>query len=190
MHGHLVAEHVKRFFASFYSNLENYLYTEKFYKKREDGYSFTNYNKKHKTTKPFFKEDFIYHKLTKNDYDFLKMSFYLAEENLKSTTFDINFSGTTLCIIIIIGEKVICANVGDSRAICIKSNLNTIKEEFYVSQLSIEHKPEDPQEKDRIEQMGGEVSKNSCKLYLLIISGLWTLSCVGEKSKVSWNSNE
>lgn len=43
---------------------------------------------------------------------FLKTSF-----DLKRRSFDVNYSGTTVVTVMITGKKLICANVGDSRAI-------------------------------------------------------------------------
>ena len=58
----------------------------------------------------------------------LRSSYTKAEEALMSSHIDISFSGTTSVIIIIISKKLfisemklICVNVGDSRAIMISS---------------------------------------------------------------------
>lgn len=57
--------------------------------------------------------------------------------------------------ILIVGKKVYSANVGDSRAILASQNRETLK--FTVKPLSIDHKPELPKEKKRIESFGGRV---------------------------------
>ena len=49
-----------------------------------------------------------------------------------------------------IGNHLICANIGDSKAIMVTSNDEIV-------QLNREHKPELPEEKKRIESKGGEV---------------------------------
>ncbi|ETO02429.1 hypothetical protein RFI_35007, partial [Reticulomyxa filosa] len=62
-------------------------------------------------------------------------------------------SGST-GVIVIIDKKsndLWCANVGDSRCVLIKHNQQ-------VTQLSIEHKPTDPQERKRIENANGWVA--------------------------------
>ena len=51
-----------------------------------------------------------------------------------------------------IGERLICANVGDSRAIIVKGINND------VTPLSIDQKPDDPIESQRIIENGGEIS--------------------------------
>ena len=52
-----------------------------------------------------------------------------------------------------IGERLICANVGDSRAIIVKGINND------VTPLSIDQKPDDPIESQRIIENGGEISQ-------------------------------
>ena len=43
---------------------------------------------------------------------FMKTSF-----DLKRRSFDVNYSGTTVVSVMVTGNKAVCANVGDSRAI-------------------------------------------------------------------------
>lgn len=77
----------------------------------------------------------IYYKLKENNYKIIKDLFINAEKELHKENFDCNFSGTTAIIIFEIGKYLISANVGDSRAILIYSNINnslieTIKNNF------------------------------------------------------------
>ena len=51
-----------------------------------------------------------------------------------------------------VGEKILYANVGDSRAIMVKQGNQIIK-------LSIDQKPDDPEESQRIIENGGEISQ-------------------------------
>ena len=55
-----------------------------------------------------------------------------------------------------IGEKIICANVGDSRAIIVKGKNNG---QLDIKPLSIDQKPDDPEESKRIIENGGEISQ-------------------------------
>ena len=69
-------------------------------------------------------------------------------------------SGTTCILVFQLDEHLICANTGDSRAILIydespNNNLTQTK----VFPLSIDAKPENPDEKERIIANGGEVEK-------------------------------
>ena len=99
------------------------------------------------------KENTIYYRLKKNEYDILKRAFRHAERDLgKNEEIDANFSGTTCVMVFQIGERLICANVGDSRAIIDKGINND------VTPLGIDQKPDDPIESQRIIENGGEIS--------------------------------
>lgn len=65
------------------------------------------------------------------------------------------FSGSTCCSVLFDRNTVFCANAGDSRAV-----LYSFSEEeggMNVTPISIDHKPDMPIEKKRIEKMGGRV---------------------------------
>ena len=63
------------------------------------------------------------------------------------------FSGTTAVICIIRGDKLVIINVGDSRAIMATEEGDSYK----VIELTHDHKPSIPEEKERIEKAGGRV---------------------------------
>ena len=95
----------------------------------------------------------IYSLLKKKNYSFIKQSIKKSEEALfDSDEIDSTFSGTTCILLFIIGNKIISVNIGDSRAIMLKDKKNII-------QLSIEQKPENKEEKERIEKNGGEIRR-------------------------------
>ena len=98
--------------------------------------------------------DLIFKKLTKNDYQKIKDFYKEVDELLSSIEvhFDSNFSGSTCIIIFQIGNNIISSNVGDSRALLIKENKEIIE-------LSHDQKPDNENEKKRIEEMGGIVSQ-------------------------------
>lgn len=58
-------------------------------------------------------------------------------------------AGCTANVCLITPTKIICANAGDSR-----SNICTNGQ---VIEMSLDHKPDDPLEKERIQKAGGEV---------------------------------
>ena len=58
-------------------------------------------------------------------------------------------SGCTAVIAFIIGNMLLCVNLGDSRAL--------LSRQGRVIQLSQDHKPYNPEEKARIEAAGGNV---------------------------------
>ena len=98
--------------------------------------------------------DLIFKKLKKNDFQKIKDFYKEVDELLSSIEvhFDSNFSGSTCIIIFQIGNNIISSNVGDSRALLIKENKEIIE-------LSHDQKPDNENEKKRIEEMGGIVSQ-------------------------------
>ena len=114
---------------------------------------FTNFFKKNKKMNASnSSEDQLFYRLKKNDYDVLKRVFRHAERDLeKGGDIDANFSGTTCVMVFQVGDRIICANVGDSRAIIVKGNK--------AIPLSIDQKPDDPEESKRIKENGGEISQ-------------------------------
>lgn len=127
VNGHLVSKFVTKYFCAFL--------------------------KKNKKMNCLKSEDEVYHRLKKNSYDILIKAFKHAERDIGKSEIDAQFSGTTCVMVFQVGQKIICANVGDSRAIMVK------KEGKQIIPLSIDQKPNDPAEKKRIESNGGEVSQ-------------------------------
>ena len=84
--------------------------------------------------------------------------FLKADTALTKQGLDVSFSGTTCVLVVQLGKKLLCANVGDSRAILIQHNkkLNNIPSIF---NLSRDFKPDLPEEKKRIYKMGGVVDQ-------------------------------
>ena len=127
VNGHLVSRFVTKYFTSFFKK-----------------------NKKMNSSNS--SEDQIFYRLKKNDYDVLKRVFRHAERDLqKNGEIDANFSGTTCVMVFQVGERILCANVGDSRAIIVKGDK--------AIPLSIDQKPDDPEESKRIKENGGEISQ-------------------------------
>jgi protein phosphatase 1G len=60
-------------------------------------------------------------------------------------------SGATTCMALLFSDRIIVANVGDSRAVLCR--------EGKAVDLSIDHKPEDTEERQRIERAGGIVNE-------------------------------
>lgn len=90
------------------------------------------------------------------DYKFLRDAVKNSEKQLSlEEDIDSKNSGSTLCILISIYTKIICINVGDSRAILSVSEIfrNDIK------LLSVDHKPSLKKEQERIKKCGGYVER-------------------------------
>ena len=112
---------------------------------------FQNKIHKHKKLSPLESEDDIYKVIKKNNYEIIRHLFTHCEKEISKSEIDANFSGTTCVMLLQIGTKLICANVGDSRCIMV-----TDKE---IEPLSIDQKPNNQDEMDRIVKSGGEVSQ-------------------------------
>ena len=112
---------------------------------------FNSYLKKNKKLNILENLDDVYAALKKNNYEIIRKAFNKAESEISKSDIDANFSGTTCVMLFQIGEKLLTANVGDSRAIIVKG-----KEAI---PLSIDQKPNDENEMKRIIKNGGEVSQ-------------------------------
>ncbi|KAK3280234.1 hypothetical protein CYMTET_11918 [Cymbomonas tetramitiformis] len=77
-----------------------------------------------------------------------------AEKGLMKQSFNVKLSGTTATICLLEANKLHCSWVGDSRAVMAQ---RTSEGKLEVVDLSIDHKPEDPEERKRIERKGGIV---------------------------------
>ena len=108
----------------------------------------------------------------------LKEAFRRTNTELGKRNFDVNFSGTTGCVVILSGDVITAANVGDSRAIlatCTGKGLyikqtaelssglargraaRKVEQRWTATPLSRDHKPDHKLEKERILSKGGRV---------------------------------
>ena len=102
----------------------------------------------------------IYKQLTMNGYQIIAKIFVDADTQIAKEKFNVEMSGTTCVIVIQLGERLICANAGDSRAILVYEEKNTFNlSNTKIFMLSYDCKPEIPLEKRRIEANGGVVSQ-------------------------------
>ena len=82
-------------------------------------------------------------------------TFIKENENLlKNPNIDTNLSGTTCVSLIYTPKKLIIANIGDSRVILGKQLKNNIWESEILSR---DHKPNIPEESERIKEKGGRI---------------------------------
>ena len=94
----------------------------------------------------------VYDLYSKQSYELIDTSFTKAKANIRSKAINSDYSGTTVNILYVINSKIICANLGDSRAVAFCTNKRILP-------LSTDHKPDLPSERERIEQCGGEVGR-------------------------------
>ena len=78
----------------------------------------------------------------------------------KSVYVDTKLSGSTGIIVTVDKDKIVCANVGDSRAVLLRMTGNQLT----VVPLSVDQKPSDPVEKQRIISHGGKVHPSRRRL--------------------------
>ena len=93
----------------------------------------------------------IFNDFKNDDYNLIRTCIKNCNENLHKTL-NCEKSGTTINTIHIINTKIINTNLGDSRTIFIDGNNKVI-------QLIKDHTPDSIKEKERIYEMGGEVSR-------------------------------
>jgi serine/threonine protein phosphatase PrpC len=70
-------------------------------------------------------------------------AFMKLDDNLKSEDFAVD-TGSTSCVVFVTKNRIYCANAGDSRAVLFSGGK--------VLELSHDHKPDNPEEQDRIEK--------------------------------------
>ena len=131
VNGHKVSSFAKRALPVF---LQNYLPKSNFYSVNDK-------------KEPSSKEKFVINEAFKKA--FLETNLGLNQ----SQKINIDFSGTTAVVVLIIDKVCFCANLGDSRAVI--GSLENNK--WRAIPLSYDHKPDDVLEKQRILEAGGQV---------------------------------
>ena len=136
--GHFISELCKQYYKSYYTNSFLY-YIPRVYS-----------NEQMKSLNGYITSEEIYNKLSNNNYSFITKTIKEIQQLIMKSEYETDFSGTTMCQIIIAEKKLITINIGDSRAIMIKRANKLIP-------LTKDHKPFDSNEKKRIESLGGEI---------------------------------
>ena len=104
--------------------------------------------------------ELIYNQLKKNNYQIIIKAYLECDMALQKVNFDSKESGCTCNLIINIGNHIICANTGDSRAIAVADESQDWRINYKYIPLSIDFKPEMPEEMSRILLSGGEMNNN------------------------------
>ena len=109
-------------------------------------------------TQPISAED-VYFNLKQNNYSYIVELFMNIDNELsaQSDIFDCNMSGTTCNLIFQFNTHLVCFNVGDSRSILIEESSDNTNQ--IIRALSIDHKPDLPEELMRIKENGGMVDQ-------------------------------
>ena len=107
-------------------------------------------------TKDFNDIEYIYKFFKKSDYqEIINIFLETDKEIINKSKFDVSLSGSTCVFVLQLGEHIICANIGDSRAILVYDENGQNK----IFELSHDSKPDVPEEKRRIELIGGVVDQ-------------------------------
>lgn len=90
----------------------------------------------------------------------LKRATLICDHELSASDIDVRFSGTTYVGVLIQGNKLYCANAGDSRAVLARQEGYRVENrtrQWVAVALSRDHKPDAPDENRRIMERGGRV---------------------------------
>ncbi len=153
MHGHFVSNLIKLFFSDYFSRIDLFLSKEKISSVNQG----QRLNKLTYNYNNILKEETVLEKLKEKSYFLIKNSFSLAESTLSQSKYETSFSGATSVVVIILDDKIICANAGDSRAILIVDSQE--HDDNKIIALSRDHKPELKEESARISKSGGRVDR-------------------------------
>ena len=133
--GHIISKYVSRFIGEYITSEKN----KKLFNKKSN--------------------EQIYKLLIKNKYAFINKLISECNNSLvNNSDYQCNLSGSTCLLIFIIENNLICANIGNSRAILL--------EKTELLQLSIDQTLSDPEEIKRILQKGGKVKQINKKIIL------------------------
>lgn len=89
--------------------------------------------------------------------DQLQKSFMHVSDSLyRDSRINLRFSGSTCVSVLIVGTKVFCANVGDSRAVLVRA-IQPAMDQVIAIPLNRDHKADEPDEEERITKSGGRV---------------------------------
>ena len=136
MHGHFVSQFCKEYFIK----------------------NMTNYVEILKSTRGIVTSEGIYNELKINGFSYIIDLYNLVDLELtKQDSFDYNLSGTTCNIVFQFDKHLVCANTGDSRSILVFDNGDLKNQGIFP--LSIDHKPNLPNEFQRIQENGGMVDQ-------------------------------
>jgi len=89
----------------------------------------------------------------------LKSAIKTTEKKMKGSGIDYNSSGTCCISVFIKGSNCFTTNLGDSRAVLYRKQPTRNSFQNVAIELSWDHKPTRPDEKDRIKSKGGKIER-------------------------------
>jgi serine/threonine protein phosphatase PrpC len=180
VNGHFASDHVKQFLPTNIELLDHMLMMQKHKEKEKSDEEKKNANS------GFFDDDeedlssYLLSKDHKKKYTVISEGFIKTACDIQQRSFNVDFSGTTVVTVMLTGNKLTCANCGDSRAVLgslrskedaeiVRKNTSEIKMEtvagpnssgdqvWIATSLSLDHKPDRADEFERIMQSDGRV---------------------------------
>ena len=118
------------------------------------------YTENLKLINPYLTVEDVYRNLKESEYSYILELFENADVELSlQNNFDSNLSGTTCNLIFQFNIHLLCFNVGDSRSILISNSEDANNQLITIMSLSVDHKPDLPEELKRIQSAGGVVDQ-------------------------------
>ena len=149
--GHLISDLISKFLSQYFTNKKNFVISHKNNSQISNSESSSDSDSL-KSEEIEINSEKISEIFENNN--FIENTINKLVEKSNECNFNLDFSGTTCTLLFLIENKIICSNIGDSQ--CVLFNCSN-QDRWTYEIISIIHKPDEPKEKQRIMEMGGEI---------------------------------
>ena len=149
--GHLISDLISKFLSQYFTNKKNFVISHKNNSQFSNSESSSDSDSL-KSEEIEINSEKISEIFENNN--FIENTINKLVEKSNECNFNLDFSGTTCTLLFLIENKIICSNIGDSQ--CVLFNCSN-QDRWTYEIISIIHKPDEPKEKQRILEMGGEI---------------------------------
>ena len=149
--GHLISDLISKFLSQYFTNKKNFIISHKNKSQISNSESSSDSDSL-KSEEIEINSEKISEIFENNN--FIENTINKLVEKSNECNFNLDFSGTTCTLLFLIENKIICSNIGDSQ--CVLFNCSN-QDRWTYEIISIIHKPDEPKEKQRILEMGGEI---------------------------------
>ena len=149
--GHLISDLISKFLSQYFTNKKNFIISHKNNSQISNSESSSDSDSL-KSEEIEINNEKISEIFENNN--FIENTINKLVEKSNECNFNLDFSGTTCTLLFLIENKIICSNIGDSQ--CVLFNCSN-QDRWTYEIISIIHKPDEPKEKQRILEMGGEI---------------------------------
>ena len=149
--GHLISDLISKFLSQYFTNKKNFVISHKNKSQISNSESSSDSDSL-KSEEIEINSEKISEIFENNN--FIENTINKLVEKSNECNFNLDFSGTTCTLLFLIENKIICSNIGDSQ--CVLFNCSN-QDRWTYEIISIIHKPDEPKEKQRILEMGGEI---------------------------------